>query len=73
MEISSKKKPFCRFDEIEKGQCFVIDTDIDTIYMRMQVVNAEYIDAAVDLKTGKLYAFDPDTIVTPIKAIVEIK
>lgn len=72
MEIVNKKKSSCRFDEIEKGQCFVIDTDIDAIFMRMQVVNSEYTFAAVDLTTGQIYAFDSDSIVTPIEARVEI-
>ena len=72
MEVVSKKKPSCRFDEIEKGQCFTIDTDIDAIYMRMKVVSKEYTYAAVDLTTGQLYAFNPDSIVTPIEARVEI-
>ena len=73
MEIVRKKKSSCRFDEIEKGQCFVIDTDIDAIYMRMQVVNSEYAYAAVDLITGQIYAFNPDAIIVPIEARVEIE
>ena len=72
MEVVNKKKPSCRFDEIEEGQCFTIDTDIDAVYMRMKTVSKEYTYAAVDLTTGQLYAFDPDSIVTPIDARVEI-
>jgi len=70
MEIVRKKTDSCRFNEIEKGQCFIIETDIDSIYMRMQVVNFEYRFAAVDLTTGQIYVFDPVAIVTPIKAKV---
>ena len=73
MEVINKKKASCKFDEIEKGQCFVIDTDIDGIYMRMKVVNAEYTFAAVDLTTGQIYAFNPDQTVIPIEAKVVIE
>ena len=72
MEIVRKKKPSCKFDEIEKGQCFVCDTDIDAIYMRMQMVSTLYTYAAVDLTTGQIYSFEPDSIVNPIEARVEI-
>lgn len=72
MEIVNKKKPSCRFDEIEEGQCFITCVNPESIYMRMKVVNSEYIFVAVDLTTGQLYAFDQDIFVTPIKAKVEI-
>lgn len=73
MKVVRKKTNSCRFGEIEYGQCFVIDTDIDAVYMRMKVVNSEYTYAAVDLTTGQIYAFDRDSIVTPIKAEVVIE
>ena len=75
MEIVNKKKPSCRFDEIEKGQCFVenITSNVNAIYMRMEALNKAYTYAAVDLTTGQLYAFNPDAIVTPIEARVEIE
>ena len=74
MEIVSKKKPSCRFDEIEMGQCFVDDcvSDLDTIYMRIEDKYSESGFTAVDLRTGRIYSFDPDGIVTPIDAKVEI-
>lgn len=68
MEIVRKIRSSCRFDEIEKGQCFVTDTDIDGVYMRMHVGNA-----AIDLTTGQTYTFDLDSMVTPINARVEIE
>jgi len=70
MEIVSKKKPSCRFDEIEKGQCFVDDADVDTIYMHIEDKYSESGYTAVDLRTGRIYNFDPDAIVTPIEARV---
>ena len=73
MKIIRKNTNSRRFVEIEYGQCFVINTDIDAVYMRMKIVNSEYTYAAVDLTTGQIYAFDRDTIVTPIKAKVEIE
>lgn len=72
MEIVRKKRSSCRFDEIEKGQCFINNTDL-VVYMRMQVVNTEYTYAAVDITTGQIYAFDPDATVVPIEARVEIE
>ena len=72
MEIVRKKRSSCRFDEIEKGQCFVNNTDLD-VYMRTQVISTEFTYAAVDLTTGQVYAFNPAAIVVPIEARVEIE
>ena len=73
MEIVGKKKSTCRFDEIDEAQCFLIETDIDGVYMRTRViVTTDYTYAAVDLTTGQVYAFKPDQIVIPVEARVEI-
>ena len=74
MEIVHKKKPSCRFDEIDEAQCFVIEADdIDGVYMRTRVIiNTDYTYAAVDLRTGQVYYFIPDQIVIPVEARLEI-
>lgn len=73
MEIVRKKKESCLFEEIEEGQCFVIDTDVDAIFMRTCFVSPEYAFAAIDLETGQLLSFKRDSIVTPVKATIVLE
>lgn len=72
MEIVGKLKPSCRFDEIDEGDCFINGESMDAVYMRVRVINTEYTHTAVDLTTGQIYAFSPDSIVKPVDARVEI-
>lgn len=73
MDVVNKKKRTCRFDEVDESQCFIIESDVDGVYMRTRsIINTEYIYAAVDLTTGQVYVFKPDQIVVPVEARVEI-
>lgn len=71
MEVIRKQLDSCSFNDINIGDCFTIDTDIDAVFM--SAVEGNKANAAVDLTDGRIMWFSPTDKVTPvhIKAVLE--
>ena len=71
MEVIKKQLDSCSFTDINIGDCFVLDTDIDAVFMR--VVNGNKATAAVDLTDGRVLGFNGDEEVFPVHAKVVLE
>ena len=76
MKVILDVKNSCTFDELAPGDCFITIETEDTQNIYMVVLDPLELDEfisrenglAVDVQSGKLFAFPPETVVKPVGA-----
>ena len=77
MEVIKKQWDSCSFADISIGDCFVLDTDIDAVFMRIVATGSNEFNCrhqrAVDLTDGRILEFKGDEEVFPVRAKVVLE
>jgi len=75
MEVIKKQLDSCSFADINIGDCFVLDTDIDAVFMRTVATGSKEFNCqrAVDLTDGRILEFNGDELVFPVRAKVVLE
>ena len=77
MEVIKKQLDSCSFVDIAVGDCFVLDTDIDAVFMRTVDTGSNEFNCrhhqAVDLTDGRILEFKDDEEVFPVCAKVVLE